>query len=196
MKKRILAKIKNNNVNQDNSNNNMVEQYKFVYEQVKSWIENADNKDNISCALFFGIFTVITFLSEKCIAVPENSVVNKCFEGIYTFCFVASIVSAFIALLYYAYSIFPNLSSNETDSSLKRYPIFFGDIASMSAEEYRNKMQKGMDSLFADELILETHMNSKICLNKMKRYRTGLILALITVVFSMLSFVSHFMMYR
>ena len=40
-----------------------LERSKYIYEQVNGWIENADNKVSVSCGIFTGVFSVITFLA-------------------------------------------------------------------------------------------------------------------------------------
>lgn len=174
---------------------NKIESCKFVYEKVNAWIENADNKVSVSCGVFTGIFGVVTFLTEQHIKNPDNAVINECWRCAYQGSFVFGLLSLLIALYFYTRALIPNLKSIGVQSG-KKFPVFFGDIALMEENVYKRLMVGMHKSDFMDELILETWINSKICLKKMQRYRIGVILSLISIGLAFISFASHFMMYR
>ena len=151
-----------------------LERSKYVYEQINSWIENADNKVSVSCGIFTGVFGVVTFLAEQ---------------------YIKILVMA-SAVLLYALAIIPNLKSSGKNKSEKEYPVYFGDISTIDYEKYKNLMKNGNEQNFNEELILESWFNSGICTKKMKRYKMGVILSIIAVSFAFLSFICHFLMYR
>lgn len=173
-----------------------LERSKYVYEQINSWIENADNKVSVSCGIFTGVFGVVTFLAEQYIKIPDNPVINKSWQEIYKWSFVASLLVMASAVLLYALAIIPNLKSSGKNKSEKEYPVYFGDISTIDYEKYKNLMKNGNEQNFNEELILESWFNSGICTKKMKRYKIGVILSIIAVSFAFLSFICHFLMYR
>lgn len=175
--------------------NDAIERSKYVYEQINGWIENADNKVSVSCGIFTGVFGVVAFLAEQYIKVPDNPVINECWHGIYKGSFIISLSVMAIAVFYYALAIIPNLKSSRKNKSEKKYPIYYGDISSLDLEEYKVLMKNGKERDFNEELIIESWFNSGICTKKMKRYKTGVILSIIAIGLSFLSFISHFLMF-
>lgn len=169
-----------------------IESEKYVYDKVNGWIENADNKVNISCGIFVGIFGVITFLSEKIVPSEE---VNEYWRTIYHWSFAISLGLMLVSILYYVLAINPNLGKSGKVTS-KKFPVFYGDIAEMTSEEYQKAMSKASEQEFINELQDEIHYNSKVCNRKMRRYKTGLWLSLAAVFFSSISWVTRFLMYR
>ena len=160
----------------------------YVYDLVNKWIENADNKVSVSCAVFTGVFSVITFLFDKQVTAYDGATRNTCGQCIYTLLFVASIIAMVVALLFYAISIIPNLNSNE-DTKRKEYPIFYGDIQNLNIEEYKQLMDNGTEEQFIDELVSDTLYNSKICYKKMKNYKVAVIISLVAIILSFLSII-------
>ena len=171
------------------------ERAEYVYEQVNLWIENADSKVGVSCGVFSGVFGVVTFLTEQYVKTPENSVIQQCWESVYRTCFIVSLFVMVVAVLFYASAIIPSLKKIGK-SKKKRYPIFYGDIAALDVCAYKRLMTKGNDETYRTELIVETWVNSRICLKKMKRYRLGVILSLIAIVTAFVSLGAHYMMYQ
>lgn len=100
-----------------------------------------------------------------------------------------------VAVLFYASAIIPSLKKSGK-SKKKRHPIFYGDIAALDVCAYKRLMTKGNDETYRTELIVETWVNSRICLKKMKRYRLGVILSLIAIVTAFVSLGAHYMMYQ
>ena len=175
---------------------NILESNKYVYEQINGWIENADNKVNTSCAIFTGVFGVITFLAqtyEK--SNPDGTQINECLRSLYKISLVASLVVLGIALFFYVKAIFPNLDSGGNKSEKKYFPIFYGDISALSADEYKQLMNTATSKQFRDELVNETHQNAKICMEKMQSYKLGLKWSLFAIVLSAVSFLAHYFMY-
>lgn len=188
------------NIMSDNSCNKMdekLERSKYIYEQVNNWIENADNKVSISCGIFSGCFTVITFLSEK------NSVsatVNSCWRIVYICCFIIGILVMFTSILFYVLAINPNLGKSKEKkkgtSQKKKYPIFYGDIAELSLANYMEIMENASETDFINELQDEIHYNSRICTAKMKKYRIGLWLSLVAIIFALVSSAARYLMFH
>ena len=174
-----------------------LERSKYVYEQVTGWIENADNKVSVSCGIFTGAFGVFTFLAERYVTAPENAIIDECWRCLYKISFILSLIAMAVSVFFYAKAIIPNLrSSGNAEPTKKKYPIFYGDISSLKIEEYHNRMAKGTDKDFDDELVLESWFNSGICMKKMKLYKVGVIASIVAIGLAAVSFISHFLMYR
>ena len=193
-----------NNVNFDNNTHTgsmhqlskeevagLSERSKYTFDLVNKWIENNDNKVSASCAVLTGVFGVISFLSER-FGKTDSSVTKPCWEGIHNTCFILSLIVMGIATVLFCLAIIPNLKSNNNGKS-KKLPLFFGDIASLSIDDYKKKVIRSSDIDFINELILETHMNSGICLKKMKKFKTGMVLSLVAIILAILSSFSLYM---
>ena len=174
-----------------------VERSEYAYDLVNAWIGNADNKVSVSCAIFTGAFGVISFLSGR---VCSSTNVVQLWKCIYYGSFVLSLLLFMGSLLYYVLAINPNLGKSgiikKNKPLKKKYPLFYGDINELSLTEYRNLMNKGDEQDYINELQAETHYNSGICINKMKKYRIGLWLSFASIVASLLSWVSHYLMFK
>ena len=174
----------------------VIERSKYVFEQVNSWIENADNKVSVSCGVFTGVFGVITFLAEKLVVVPEDPIINERWQCVYRISMASSLLFIACAVFFYAKAIIPNLkSSGNIEATKKKYPIYFGDIHSYSLNDYQRIMERGTDRDFISELIRESWHNSGVCLIKMKRYRAGVVFSMIAIGLAFVSFVAHCLMY-
>jgi hypothetical protein len=174
----------------------VVERSMYVFDQVNSWIQNADNKVSISCGIFTGVFGVITFLAEKVTAPTAKTTINECCRGVYRTSFILSLILMGLSILLYVMAINPNIKSNKAPTVKKKMRIFFCDIADINLGEYKKLMNNASDDDFCEELLNEVHFNSKICTRKMQRYRKGLWLSFAAVVMAGLSWAAHFLMYR
>ena len=169
----------------------LTDRSKYCYDLVNSWIGNNDNKVSVSCAVLTGVFGVISFLSER-IAHSESVPIHSYWVQIHTVCFLLSLFVMGISIILFSIAIIPNLCAN---GESKKYPIFFGDIALLSYDEYEKKVTKATITDFIDELSHETHLNSKICFRKMRLFRAGMISSLLAIGLAILSFVAHILMY-
>ena len=182
--------------NQDKKDSRL-ERSKFVYEQAKSWIENADNKVSVCCGLFTAVFGVISFLSGR---ITTTEVVNEFWQRAYQLSFAFSLGIMSVSILFYVLAINPNLGiSGKKKNGIippKKHPVFYGDIAKMSLEDYKKAMNKATDEDFIDELQNEAHYNSRICSSKMHYYKVGLWLSFAAVIVALFSWLSSFFMIR
>lgn len=172
----------------------MLERCKYIFDQVNSWISNADNKVSVSCGIFTGVFGVITFLAERMKEPTMETTSNECWKWIYRSSFVISLILMGVSILFYVLAINPNIKCNEAEKK-KHVPIFFGDISRMCNCQYKEAIQSASDEDFCDELLNEAHFNAGIGTRKMKRYRTGLWLSVAAVSMAAISWAAHFLMY-
>lgn len=182
--------------NQKNEQNNadMLERCKYVFDQINSWISNADNKVSISCGIFTGVFGVITYLAERIKEPTEVTNINECWQSIYIVSFVFSLIILGISIFFYVLAINPNITSNEPRIK-KKVPIFYGDIEKFCNCEYKEAILKASEKDFIDEILNETHLNSVICTRKMRMYKIGLWLSFTAVGMAAISWIAHFLMY-
>lgn len=181
----------------EGKNENKLDRSKYVYEQINSWIENADNKVSISCGIFSGVFGVITFLSER---LNASGTLNECWRLVYRWCFGISIALMLISILFYVLAINPDLgkSGKKENGTVpkKKCPVFYGDIAELALPDYRKAMNQATDTDFINELQAEAYYNSRICLKKMKKYRIGLWLSFAAIVFALGSWAARYLMFH
>ena len=180
---------------QEKRNDNKLECSKYVYEQVNGWIGNADNKVSISCGIFSGVFGVITFLSER---ISTQNTTKNCWSTVYHLCFWTSLVLMLISIFLYVLAINPNLtkSGKKANGTIpkKKYPIFYGDIADMTLDDYKHAINQAAEVDMINELQAETNHNSRICMKKMERYKAGLWISFAAIVFALGSLGAHFLM--
>lgn len=176
-----------------------LDQRKFCYELVNSWIANADNKVSVSCGIFTGVFGVINFLADKYVKVPQDPVINELWHTVFRILFIISLVAMGIAIFFYVLAISPNLKSNsktEKEAKDKKFPIYYGDISGLSDNEYAGKMNKATVDDMIDEIQRETQSNANICMKKMKRYRRGLWTSFTAIILAGGAWAAHYLMYH
>ena len=171
-----------------NTTDNRISNQKYCYDLVNSWINNADSKITVATSVSVGLFSVITYVSEQ-ISITHYtypSIVYIFMYYLYTFFPIIGFILLLVSLYFYSRALVPNLKSND-DNHNKDYPLFFGDISKLDLKKYKKKMLFSTDADFLEELINETHNNSKLCSKKMKRFRLGFILSIISVVLAFLT---------
>lgn len=186
----------NNNPAQEATFYEKSEQVKYVYDMVNGWIENADNKVSISCGVFGIVYGVLSFLAE--IITGEN-VNSECLKSASMYCFIASGIVFGVSVFFYVLAINPSLlykGKQQNKKGKKHYPVFYGDIAGMDLDQYIKTVNKADISCFIDEIQRETHINSCICLRKMKRYRIGLWTSFGAIILAMISLATRYFMFH
>lgn len=172
-----------------NDGSNRVENSKFCYEQINHWISNADNKVNISCAVFTVVFTAFSFISGFVISSPADPIMLY----VYRLLMFVSLVLFFFSVMFYARALSPNLMSIQNDTSNNKYPIFFMDVADMELDEYKSQISISTENDFIDELCQEIWINSQICKKKMINYKQGIKLSKYSIYFAFGAFVLKIM---
>lgn len=148
----------------------------YVYDLVNYWISNVDGKVGVACALFSLIFGVLTFIAESMIgkillAIDFNE--NWLIPALVDSALILGVLFWVFSVCKCISAIIPNLGKSGIPQKKKKYPIFFGDISEIDLEEYKRLMIEGSTEDYFDEIIDETHFNSKIASAKMKKYRSG-----------------------
>ncbi len=180
-----------------------VERAKYVYEQVNGWIANADDKVSTSCAIFTGVFGVLTYLSEHSIGnsgsnASVQATVNQCFAWWHSCFFITSFVVLGVATVFYVAAIIPNLKPSagaKGQGDKKRFLLFFGDIAEWDINVFGRIMRGASDDDFLVELIAEAHHNAGVCSKKMKRYKKAVVCSIVSLVLAVMSLLFNYLTY-
>lgn len=187
----------NKNIDVSEQLDRQLEWAQYSYGIVNGWIENADNKVSVACAVFTGTFGVVTFLSEQ---IEETCRISTFWQAVYHYVGVASLLGLLLAMLFFVIALSPSLISTnkskaKTTKKTEAYPIYFGDIAAMNLKQYKKAMEEGENRGLFDALIRDTHMNAGICSRKMKWYKRGLWVSFVTIALSVLSLFAHYAMF-
>ena len=189
-------KVKSNPPTQQTELSSKTEESKYIYDLVNRWIENADNKVSVSCGVFGGVYGILAFLGER---ITGQSIKQDWFRTTAMICFFASAIIMGISIFFYVLAINPNLisKSKKTKQGHKRYyPVYYGDIAGMELDHYLKAVNKVNTTSFIDEIQREIHINSRICLRKMKRYRIGIWTSFAAIILATISLAARYLMYR
>ncbi len=180
----MLNKGKNNCL--DNGSNNIgdrISNQKYSYDLVNSWINNADSKITVATSISVGLFSVITYVSEQIhiSLYSNNNYLYYILTVMYSWFPVIGFILLLISIFFYSCALVPNLKSNDEEHN-KMFPLFFGDISNEELKKYKKKMLHCTDTDFLEELIYETHFNSRLCSHKMKMFKLGYIFSFLSVV--------------
>lgn len=189
-------KAKDNLPTQETELSDKIDQSKYVYDLVNGWIENADNKVSISCGVFGIVYGVLIFLAER---ITGGTVSKECLKTAFIYCSIASGIVFGVSVFFYMLAINPYLfymGKQQNKKGQKHYPVFYGDIARMELDQYITTVNIADSSCFIDEIQRETHINSNICLRKMKRYRIGLWTSFGAIVLAVISLATRYFMFH
>lgn len=155
---------------------------KYSYDLVNSWINNADSKITVATSISVGLFSVITYVSEQIhiSLYSNNNYLYYILTVMYSWFPVIGFILLLISIFFYSCALVPNLKSNDEEHN-KMFPLFFGDISNEELKKYKKKMLHSTDTDFLEELIYETHFNSRLCSHKMKMFKLGYIFSFLSV---------------
>ncbi len=168
---------------------------KYAYDLVNSWISNVESKITVATSVTLGLFSVITYLSEKCNMGHYSypSLFVNVLQYIYSACLILGFVFLVFSICMYFFAINPNLKSNNKNS-LKKYPIYFGDIEKQDLNKYKNNIVNSTDKDTLDELIDETHFNACLCLRKMKKFKIGFVFSFVSVLLAIIGLIISYVL--
>lgn len=187
------------------SSSSLLERSQYSLDLVNSWINGADTKVSISCGVFSVIIAVIVFVAENILGKLEKQEQINCL--LYSIFFIAVIITVigFLAsIFFHLWAINPCFFS-ESYSSKKlskqelakpTFSIFYDEIRSFeNSTDYIKAAKNVSGEQFTNEVLKEVYCNARICAQKMKRFRAGITLAIITIVFSIVSCVLYYCAY-
>ena len=149
-------------------------------ERVNSWIANADNKASIIFAfngilliyLLTNVSQVKTIISARCLGFIE--LLMCLFLLLYAFFLFISVYKSFNV-------IFPDIKERLPS------PFFFGTIANIKLEEFKETMRTLDDTKIEEELINQTYINSKIATKKFKNLQSSVKALSLSLIFWFIS---------
>jgi hypothetical protein len=135
--------------------------------RVQDWIKSADQKVSIWLA-FQGIFLTII------IQYIANKIKNVKYFDFNILLFLTSITLIGLSIYKAALVIVPRIKNGKHKSIL-----YFGDIGSISLNDYENIIKKYSEADFERDLISQIHISSKIAKRKHEEFRDSLILFIV-----------------
>jgi hypothetical protein len=140
-------------------------------DRVHEWIRSADQKASIWLT-FIGVY--ITLMFDKYINLA-TSVYSKIPCNL--FLYILGTIFLLISLYKGFRVIFPKMSHSRRKSLL-----FFGDIASMSLDDYKEKLDKYENNDFEKDIITQTHISSEIAVSKHANFKESIVCFVISMV--------------
>jgi hypothetical protein len=138
--------------------------------RVHEWIRSADQKASIWLT-FVGVYLTLTY--EKYVSLAK--IVYSEIPCI-SFLYIISLILLIISLYKGFRVIFPKVSHNKRKSLL-----FFGDIASISLDDYIDKLNKYNDKDFEKDIITQTHISAEISVSKHSNFKESIVYFLISL---------------
>lgn len=187
------------------SSSSLLERSQYSLDLVNSWINGADTKVSISCGVFSVIIAVIVFAAENILGKLERpEQINCLMYTWFQFILCITVIAFLVSIFFHLWAINPCFFS-EADSSKKlskkksvkpAFSIFYDEIRSFeSPADYINAAKNVLEDQFTDEVLKEVYYNSKICSQKMRRFKIGITLAGITIVLSIVSCILYYCAY-
>lgn len=145
-------------------------------DRAQNWIQNADQKISIFLAL---TGTISTFSLPYLFKVfPKDGFLGILF-------FIATLIFLTMSFCKSIKAIKPNISKSKKQKSM----IYFGDIASITLEQYKNRIKDFSKEDYRDDLTNQIYICSKIANNKHSLFSDSVvyfILSLTSVIFTIL----------
>lgn len=168
-----------------------IEQNQFVLEQTNAWINNADTKVSISCGLISAVFAIIAFFCENFATEISRKTILMypiLFKCAVVFAGVA-VLTFFIALFFYFSAISPRFWGFKKNPKCQhQYSMFYEDIATFCcADKYVDCVMHATEKQYHEEIQKEIFFNSKICSEKMHKYKTGLKISFLSILLAVVA---------
>lgn len=206
---------KRKNINQNNvqkqekaaasnkSSSSLLERSQYSLDLVNIWINNADTKVSISCGVFSVIIAVIVFTAEN---ILENTLeqINCIIYSWFHIVGIITVIAFMASIFFHLWAINPLFFSESKFTKKKSskktekppFSIFYDEIRLFdNPDDYIKAAKDISEEVFTDEILKEVYFNSKICSQKMRRFKTGIILAFITIALSLVSCILYYCSY-
>lgn len=191
--------------NSPSGESSLLDRSKYSLDLVNMWINGADTKVSISCGVFSVIIAVIVFAAENMLGKLEKPVKLNCFAySMFHVAVVITVIAFLVSIFFHLWAINPSFfsgskpSKNQSSkkSSKPPFSIFYDEIRNFdNAADYIKAAKDESEDQFTDEVLKEVYYNSKICSRKMRRYKTGIIFAGITIALSIISCILYYCAY-
>ncbi len=166
-----------------------VENNKYTLDLVNSWINNADVKISISCALSSLVIALVALGAENILSkIAENCEFNNSLLAIFKVVVFFDIAIFLVSLWFHFWALNPSLISAKAPIRKPQYSIFFEEISRFgNMDDYKKSALKATEARFNEEVLQEIYINSGICTKKMKRFRIGMWCSVVTIIGTILA---------
>ena len=179
-----------------NKSTNDKENFKYLLDKQYSWSAYADTKISIAFGIFSVIYAVFGFFLANFIFKYDLSNNNsKTIFVVFIILGIISITLFIISLLFYFNTLFPKLDGsqelNKKNLDEKKLSIvYFNDISKFAnADDFSNYALTIDNAHLEKQILHEIYYNAKICSNKAKKIRLGLIFSGISILLNIICFI-------
>lgn len=147
------------------------EDSKEFFDNINNWINNIDSK--VSFALGFSGLFLIGVFSNSANFISDCKTLFTQFSVLLLLKLILQIgmySANLLSIYFFIRALTPRVKRNSNNKSL----LFWGDIATFTLDEYKNKVKQLNEDKIRDTYIEQIHMNSTICQKKCKKYNYGL----------------------
>ena len=175
----------------------LLDQSKYTLDLVNTWINGADTKVSVSCGIFSVIIAAIVFAAENILGNIEiTEQVNAAVYSLFHITLLITAIMFLCTIIFHFWAIKPNFSVEKTAPKKPRFSIFYYEIQNFERpEEYIKSAREMSRAGFVDEVLKEVYYNSTICSKKMRRFKLGVIFAIITIILSIFSGILYYYAY-
>lgn len=187
------------------STSSLLERSQYSLDLVNMWINSADTKVSISCGVFSVIIAVIVFTAENILGNLEKpEQINCLLYSLFSIAVIVTVIGFLASIFFHLWAINPSFFSgsnylkklSKQDLAKPSFSIFYDEIRSFkSPADYIKTAKNVSEEQFADEILKEIYCNSKICSQKMRRFKTGITLAFITIGLCIISCILYYCSY-
>ncbi len=142
-------------------------------DRIHEWVKAADQKASIWLAFQGVCLTLIAAEIGKLRGLLSSSP-----NDLLLILLIASFVGVCLGIYKSVTAIIPRLNSKNKEKSL----LFFGDIASLSLENFRERLKNYGDGDFRNDLIKQIHVSSLIATKKHRLFRESIFSFLLGIV--------------
>lgn len=171
-----------------------IENEKYTFDTINSFINTADNKISIMLgihsAIFtvFGAFTTFSFKDYDWKEIDGGMISYLIFMAFSIILFSTSLALFLFALCPRFKGENKKNNKEENETERKYNLLFFEDIKALGKEEYQTLAKENNSQIFNDDLEEEIYTNASICSKKMHYFRKGLIALSFCMLFYIICF--------
>lgn len=176
--KHHMPDLKNNTGEANKQNSTLLERSEYTLELVNSWISNADTKVSISSGVFSVVMAVIVFIAENTLKNNNAAVANPSVHKWFVYASIISAIAFLASEFFHLWAISPSFKAGKKHLRKNEEPgfsVFYDEIRLFSsAEQYASVFREASERQYEDEVLKEVFYNSKICIQKMIRFKIGI----------------------
>lgn len=165
----------------------LIEELKYSLDLVNYWIDKADFKVSVSMGLFPLITALLQYLFSSVSGKAANPYIQLFVHMIVSVC----ILLVFASTILFLFALKPNLKTGGKPSEKKKYLLYYGDVQEENLDSFKEAIRQSTENDYANELMNEIHQNSKICYNKMRKFKIGILLSLFSLIGQLFCFVFY-----